>query len=92
MGPIDLLFHLSGFVAPALALGLALPLACRVFLPRHRIVTGFLTQIAIVAAAGVVVLLAGLWFFGRDGKMATYGALVLVTASAQWALARAWRR
>ena len=91
MGPIDLLIHLSGFVAPALALGLALPLACRVFLPRHRIVTGFLTQIAVVACAGIAVLLAGLWFFGRDGKMATYGALVLAAASVQWVLARGWR-
>ena len=28
--------------------------------------------------------LAGLVFFGRDGKMLSYAALVLVTASSQW--------
>jgi len=27
-----------------------------------------------------------------DGKMATWGALVLVAASAQWTMCQAWRR
>ncbi|MBK7005121.1 MAG: hypothetical protein IPH37_08255, partial [Burkholderiales bacterium] len=30
-----------------------------------------------------VVLVAGLWFFGRDAKMATYGAMLLAVATAQ---------
>ena len=38
-----------------------------------------------------MVLVAGLVFFGRDGKMATYAALVLAIASSQWLLLRGWR-
>ena len=38
------------------------------------------------------VLVGGLWVFGVDGKMATYGACVLVAAALQWVLARGWRR
>jgi hypothetical protein len=41
--------------------------------------------------AGLAALAAGLWYFGRDGKMAAYAALVLAVASAQWLVARAWR-
>jgi hypothetical protein len=36
------------------------------------------------ALAGMVVLLGGLVVFGRDGKMATYAALVVATAAALW--------
>jgi hypothetical protein len=34
------------------------------------------------------VLLAGLVFFGRDGKMATYAALVLVQGTLGWWMRR----
>jgi hypothetical protein len=36
-------------------------------------------------------LFAGLWFFGHDGKMASYGAMVLACATSQWVLLRGWR-
>ena len=36
-------------------------------------------------------LLAGLWLLGRDGKVLTYAALVLATASCQWLLQRGWK-
>ena len=48
-------------------------------------------QAAINSAVGVLVLLVGLWFFGRDGKMATYAALVTLVALSQWATGRQWR-
>ncbi|MES2608646.1 MAG: hypothetical protein V4679_00325 [Pseudomonadota bacterium] len=38
------------------------------------------------AGLGVAVLLAGLWFGGRDAMMLTYGALVLVAGTAQWGM------
>ena len=31
----------------------------------------------------------GLWLFGRDGKMASYGAMVVACASTQWWAVRA---
>jgi hypothetical protein len=33
---------------------------------------------------GMVVLLAGLVYFGRDGKMATYAVLVLAQGTLAW--------
>ncbi len=91
MGFFDALFHLSGFAAPALALGLAMPLLARWVLPRPPAVR-YRVQAAIVFAAGFAALTAGLAWFGRDGKMASYAGLVLAAATAQWLLAGGWRK
>ena len=42
------------------------------------------TQFAVLVTGGVLVLLAGLVAFGRDGRMVTYAALVLVQGSLAW--------
>lgn len=47
-----------------------------------------LVQWAVLAGAGVLVLLGGLVVFGRDGKMWTYAALVLVQGSLVWWMRR----
>lgn len=91
MGFLDALFHLSGFAAPALALGLLMPWAARWVLPRPAAVR-YRVQAGVVFGAGLAALVAGLVVFGRDGKMASYAALVLSAATAQWILARAWRK
>ncbi len=91
MGFLDALLHLSGFAAPALALGLLMPLAARWALPR-RPAARYRVQAAVVFAAGLAALVAGLVLFGRDGKMGAYAALVLAAATAQWALAGGWRK
>ena len=41
-------------------------------------------QAAINFVACALVSLAGLWFFGRDGKMATYAAIVAGCALTLW--------
>ncbi len=92
MGFLDTLIHLLGFAAPALVLGLLLPLAARWLLPAGGLVTRYWPQAALVALAGLAALLAGLWFFGRDGKMGAYAALVAAAAVAQWLLGAGWRR
>ena len=91
MGPIDFVLHAAGFAAPALALALGVALAARWF-RLDRSGRAWWAATAINFVAGVAVLGAGLWYFGRDGKMATYAALVLAVASAQWLAGRAWRR
>lgn len=91
MGFFDTLFHLFGFAAPALALGLLMPLAARWALPRAP-AARYRVQAAVVFAAGLAALAVGLVVFGRDGKMASYAGLVLATATAQWLLAGAWRK
>jgi hypothetical protein len=91
MGPIDFLLHLLNFAAPALVLGLGVALAARWFrLDRSQ--RAWWVPVAINFVAGLLALVAGLWYFGRDGKMATYAALVLAVASAQWLAGRAWTR
>ena len=46
----------------------------------------------ILVLVGVVALGAGLWGFGRDGKMASYGLLLVAVATVQWLMAGGWRR
>lgn len=91
MGPLDLIFHLLGFAAPAVAVAVLVALAAHVLAPGRTSSLSWWAQSAISSVAGVVVLTAGLWYFGVDGKMATYSALVLAVASCQWLCSRAWR-
>lgn len=91
MGPLDVLFHLLNFVAPALCTGVMLALAARYVLRQKPARLSLHAQAAINSIAGVAVLAAGLWYFGRDGKMATYAALVVVCAASQWLAGRHWR-
>ena len=92
MGPLDFLIHLLNFLAPAFFVGLLMALGARLLMQRGSKTPGFLAQIAINFAASALVLLAGLWFFGHDGKMATYAALVLASATVQaWMLLGARR-
>jgi hypothetical protein len=91
MAPLDLFLHLLGFAAPALAVALLVALAARLVTPRTPAIYSWWAQAAINAIAGVLVLAAGLWHFGVDGKMATYTAVVVAVASCQWACSRAWR-
>ena len=91
MGPIDLAIHLLSFAAPAFAVAVVVTLLARLLLPRNPQRPGWLASLALNFIAGVAALGVGLWFFGRDGKMATYAAVVLVVASAQWLSGRAWR-
>ena len=91
MGPLDLLIHLLNFLAPALFMGLSMALLTRVLMRKAAQPLGLLMQFAINSVVGAVVLLAGLWFFGRDGKMATYAVLVAGVAASQWFSGRHWR-
>jgi hypothetical protein len=91
MGPLDLLNHVLNFVAPAAFVALVLALGGRLVaspsgkLPRWWVL-GLLNF-----AVGCTALAAGLFFFGRDGKMATYAALLLACATSHWLAVRAWR-
>lgn len=87
----QLLDALLNFAAPALFLAPVLALAGRWMLRRDTGAPGFWAQAGLNFAAGVVVLAIGLWLFGRDARMASYIALVLVCGTVQWAVARGWR-
>jgi hypothetical protein len=91
MGPTDIFLHLLSFAAPALALSFFMVLATRVLLPQRIVLLAWWAQVALNAVLGIAVLALGLWHFGVDGKMATYAALVVVTAASQWVGIAGWR-
>ena len=91
MGPLDLLNHLLNFLAPAVAVGLVLAVATPIFDRKKLAIRAVAVQAAINSIVGVLALALGLWFFGRDGKMASYGALVAAAAASQWWAARGRR-
>jgi hypothetical protein len=91
MGLLDQIYHLVNFFAPAFAVALVLAVAGRFFARNNAAAHGFITQTAINFIAGAIALILGLWFFGRDGKMASYAALLVVTTTSQWVGGRGWR-
>ena len=91
MGPSDQIIHLINFCAPALAVGVVLALVGPWLMKKSPVALGLLTQAAINCVAGVLALGLGLWFFGNDGKMASYAAMVVAVATVQWLGARGWR-
>lgn len=90
-----LINHLLNFMAPAALLALLLVVMARLFFGFFRSKKPFVqtwwAQAAIIFVVNVVVLTAGLLFFGHDGKMLTYAALVLGAAFCQWLLLRGWK-
>ena len=84
MGPLDLLYHVLNFAAPALAVGVLLAVAAPFFMENRPVAPVRTAQAAINTIAGAVALGLGLWFFGRDGKMASYAAMVVASATSQW--------
>lgn len=76
--------HLLNFLAPALVLGFAMASVAPLLRRRWRSSRTWWMQGAINSVAGVTALVAGLFFFGNDGKMASYAALVALVATSQW--------
>ncbi len=91
-----LLNHLLNFVAPAAMVALLLVVATRLmpgFLGAKRsVVPSMRSQLAVTFLTGLVILVAGLLVFGRDGKLLTYAALAGGAALSQWLLLRGWKR
>ena len=82
----DPLLHLAGFLAPAMGVAMLLWLA--LMLRRGQRKSGGRPgrELAWLFGAGAAVLVAGLMYFGRDGKMATYAGLVFVQGTLAWRL------
>lgn len=91
MGLLDLINHFVNFIAPACAVGTLLAWLAPWIKPNFAVTHGRWWQVLFNSVAGMVALAAGLWFFGHDGKMATYGAMVLAVATTQWLGARGWK-
>lgn len=86
-----LLNHFLNFLAPALGVAVLMPLAGRLFFKKRTRAPGLWVQTAVNFAVNLLALGIGLWFFGRDGKMASYVGLTMACATSQWLMLRGWR-
>ena len=84
MGPIDLFWHLANLLAPALGMALIAPTLAKLLWRDALRAVPWAALAGWVGAADAGVLLAGLAVQGRDGRMATYAAMVLVSAAVLW--------
>jgi hypothetical protein len=84
MDPLDACLHLLNFVAPAMGVALIAAALAKLTWRSELAVVSWRRLVLWPALAGALTLFAGLAVFGRDGKMATYGALVAASALASW--------
>ena len=82
---VDVFWQLVNFGMPALVLSMGITLWGS-FQFRHQAQIKWLWRWLLNAICGLAVLVGGLVMTGHDGKMATYGTLVLVCASLEWVL------
>jgi small basic protein len=88
----DLLLHGLAFGAPAFFVAGLLAVFSGVLGARRADTKRIVANFGVNALVGLGVLASGLVFFGRDGKMASYAALVLALGLTQWWRSRAIRR
>ena len=88
----DVINHLLSFALPAFALAVGLPSLTRLAAWGRGGPASFRTQFLLNFVAALAVSLAGLWFWGHDGRMATYLAMATVCGSVQWLVLRGWQR
>jgi hypothetical protein len=87
----DVFWHVMNFALPAGVLSLGIT-AWGSFQFRRQAQMRWIWRCLLNALAGISVLVAGLVVTGNDGKMATYGALVLVCATVEWLLQMRFKR
>jgi hypothetical protein len=81
---LDLLWHLLNFFAPAVGLGVIAATATKLLWRRELAAVAWRRLAMPAGLSGMVVLLGGLVLLGRDGRMATYAAMVVACAVSLW--------
>ena len=84
MGPLDALLHLVNFFLPAALLAAVSAAGAKMLWRKALRGVPWARLAGPAAAACAVVALVGLVWTGRDGRMATYGAMVLACALTLW--------
>ena len=89
MSAIDATWHVLGLFAPALLTAVIAAGAAKLLWRTRLRGTGWLRLALGTAAAGSAALLGGLLLLGRDGRIASYGAMVVASAVVLWWATRA---
>jgi uncharacterized membrane protein len=84
MGPLDALNHLLNLLLPAVVLGALSAGLSKLFWRSALQSVAWRRLAAWSGGAALLALLAGLVVSGRDGRMATYVAMVVASAAALW--------
>ena len=84
MGPLDALWHLGNLFVPALALAALAAGLAKLLWRRDLAAVAWRQLVWPAAAVNAIIVLAGLVTFGRDGRMATYAAMVAGCALTLW--------
>lgn len=84
MSPLQHFWQLLNFVGPALVVGATAATLSKLLWRRQLGTVSVLRLTTWAAAAGAIASFSGLVITGRDGAMATYGAMVLSVAGAIW--------
>ena len=84
MQPTDALWHIANFFAPSLGVGLIAASATKWLWRRELVGVSWLRLGLWASAAMAVVSIGGLVVFERDGKMITYGSMLVACAAALW--------
>ncbi len=91
MAPLDALWHLLNLFAIALGLGLLAPAMAKLLWRRNLRAVPWRRLALYCCGASAALTLAGLFWFGRDGRMATYASMVLACALVLWWASRPGR-
>ena len=84
MTAIDAFRHVLGLFMPALCTAVLAAAAAKLLWRSELRRIGWLRLTLWTAAAGSLALLGGLLLLGRDGRIASYGAMVGASALALW--------
>jgi hypothetical protein len=82
--PLGGLWHLLNFLAPAVGVSLIACLLAKLLWRRELGGVAWWRLWSCSAGLAAVTSVAGLVYYGRDGKMATYAAMVLACALGLW--------
>jgi hypothetical protein len=81
---LAILWHVTNLLVPAVALGAVAAALARLLWRRELAGVRWLHLAGPACAACAATTLAGLVLWGQDGRMATYGAMVLACALTLW--------
>ena len=84
MQPSDAFWHITNFFAPAVVLGAIAAAATKLIWRRELGGVGGLRLWAWASGAAAIASIGGFLVFERDGRMATYVAMVIGCAAALW--------